>query len=117
MFTAEQFMEGPTRLIATLTEIWRQFHGRREFDALIDADVIAFLDQNDNDGAYQLARTLERKAGQRNDRTTARHFRIVALRITEVTGRTIGKIDTRHGDQRYRKPSRVIENGRTRRIR
>lgn len=87
-------------------------HRRRAQEAVVDAEAISIIRAHDtSEAAYQQARDVSRFAHQQGDRDGARLYARVAMRITDVTGRTIGPVDS--GQQRYGKPTREIDRERT----
>jgi len=93
------------------------FQLQRELERLIDEETISLVRSRDPEEAYQIARTLERKKRSDGDARMARYFAKVAMRVADLTGRTIGPVDGYSGQSRYGAPRRRITNGRTKRIR
>jgi hypothetical protein len=85
----------------------------RAWEAVVDTEAISLIRANDTgEAAYQQARDVSRLAREQGDRDGARLYARVAMRIADVTGRTIGPVDG--GQQRYSEPTREIDGERTR---
>lgn len=81
----------------------------------IDDTAIEFFRAHDPEEAYQLARRLMRLARTEGDPVMERFHARVAVRISELTGRRIGRSGS--GNALYGEPTRIIDGERTMRVR
>ncbi len=98
-------------LISVLDAVDRLRWRHRE----IDDTAIEFFRGHDPEEAYQLARRLMRLARSQGDPVMEKFHAKVAVRISELTGRQIGRSGSRDG--LYGEPRRIIEGERTIRVR